>query len=219
MRSRTGGIGRPGGEGVSTRPPRRSVGHDAVEGRRGRSGRARPGRAPRPRPRARRRRGRRGRRPRRRGRALSSRSRISDETMPSSESRACARARGPRARRRGRPGRAGRPRPCSRPRRAGAGPAAARRRAEEHLARRTRCPAVGEATTRPPFSGESLARRRALTVPARELVTVSSTRPFSATTTRTGTGAVSEGGQPKQDAQGQSGRRERPGGATGDGQS
>ena len=55
---------------------------------------------------------------------------------------------------------------------------------------RTRVPRRwGRTRTRPPVSGASLARRRAFTVPAREFVTVSSTRPFSAATTRTGTGA------------------------------
>ncbi len=47
----------------------------------------------------------------------------------------------------------------------------------------------GSSSTRPPISGASLARRRAFTVPAREFVTVSSTRPFSTATTRTGTGS------------------------------
>jgi len=55
---------------------------------------------------------------------------------------------------------------------------------------RTRAPRRrGRATTRPPVSGASLARRRAFTVPAREFVTVSSTRPFSAATVRTATGS------------------------------
>ena len=79
----------------------------------------------------------------------------------------------------------------SRPRRGGAAPAAGRRpraggaRPCGHaLPRRW-----GSRRTRPPVSGASLARRRALTVPAREFVTVSSTRPFSAATVRTGHGS------------------------------
>ncbi len=53
---------------------------------------------------------------------------------------------------------------------------------------RTRLPRRwGSATTLPPVSGASFARRRALTVPAREFVTVSSTRPLSTATVRTGT--------------------------------
>ena len=58
---------------------------------------------------------------------------------------------------------------------------------------RTRAPRRrGSSSTRPPVSGASLARRRALTVPAREFVTVSSTRPFSAATVRTATGSVAK---------------------------
>ncbi len=53
----------------------------------------------------------------------------------------------------------------------------------------TRAPArYGSATTRPPVSGDSRARRRALTVPARVLVTVSSTVPRVTGATRTGSG-------------------------------
>jgi hypothetical protein len=43
--------------------------------------------------------------------------------------------------------------------------------------------------TRPPSCGESFARRRAFTVPAREFVTVDSTVPRSTVATSTGTGA------------------------------
>ncbi len=46
----------------------------------------------------------------------------------------------------------------------------------------------GSSTTRPPICGDSFARRRALTVPARVLVTVSSTVPGSTRATSTGTG-------------------------------
>ncbi len=45
------------------------------------------------------------------------------------------------------------------------------------------------ATTWPPISGDSFALRRAVTVPARELVTVSSTVPRSTAFRRTGTGS------------------------------
>lgn len=53
----------------------------------------------------------------------------------------------------------------------------------------TRTPSrCGRKATRPPTSGESWARCRALIVPARELVTVCSTRPRLTAATRTGTG-------------------------------
>ena len=55
---------------------------------------------------------------------------------------------------------------------------------------RTRSPSrCGSSTTRPPICGDSCARRRTLTVPARVLVTVSSTTPRSAAATRTSTGS------------------------------
>jgi hypothetical protein len=56
--------------------------------------------------------------------------------------------------------------------------------------RRTRSPsATGSRTTRPPISGASEARRRAVTVPALLLVISSSTDPIATRTTLTGTTA------------------------------
>ena len=192
MRSRTGGMGRAGGEGevhspssmkVSATMPSKgalrtvwsSWAWARATAETARSAAARAARQAASAPRA----------------SLSTRSRISGETRPSFES-LCVRSR-------------------SRPARSAARQAWSRWASEALLSSperrswaccrasstrrrisplRTRVPRRwGSRRTRPPVSGASLARRRAFTVPAREFVTVSSTRPFSAATVRTGTGA------------------------------